>query len=209
MAIAPLQLPGPLIVPQLDFSPLDKIGDAYVKNQERQREAAAFGGLVESIPTRGEPTTPTMPIAVPGAPRSSTSSYQRIPGYEPSTASAGPPGGQLPRGLRNNNPGNIEDGQLAKSLPGYAGSDGRFAKFDTPENGLGAMDALLTSYGRRGLKTGSEVIGRWAPSSDNNDVGAYARFVSPNGDPNASVDLSDPQQRREMIGKMSMFENGM
>jgi len=132
MAIAPLQLPGPLIVPQLDFSPLDKIGDAYVKNQERQREAAAFGGLVESIPTRGEPT---MPIAVPGAPRSSTSSYQRIPGYEPSTASAGPPGGQLPRGLRNNNPGNIEDGALAKSLPGYAGSDGRLPSLTRPTTG--------------------------------------------------------------------------
>lgn len=216
MAIAPLQLPGPLNVPQLNFSSLDKIGDAYVQNQERQREAAALGGLVESIPTRGEASTsaqpPTTQTVMPGAPRSPTPSYPRIPGYEPSTAAAGPvgpTGPQLPRGLRNNNPGNIEDGPLAKSLPGYAGSDGRFAKFDTPDNGLNAMDALLTSYGRRGLKTVGDVVGRWAPASDNNDVGAYARFVSPNGDPNAPVDLSDPAQRKQIVGRMAMYENGM
>src|SRR5882672_238074 len=202
MAIQQLQLPGPLIVPQIDWSPLNAVGDAYVQNQERQRD-------IEALREFNKPSTtesPTTAAAMPTAPNSSTPSYQRIPGYEPSASTQSR---QLPRGLRNNNPGNIEDGALAKSLPGYAGSDGRFAKFDTPENGLGAMDALLTSYGRRGLKTVGEVIGRWAPSSDNNDVGAYARFVSPNGDPNASVDLSDPQQRREMIGKMSMFENGM
>jgi hypothetical protein len=207
MAIEPLQLPGPLVVPKIDWSPLDKVGDAYVENQRQQREAAALAGLVESIPTRGEsPALATTPRTVPP---SVSPSYPRIPGYEASTAAAGPPGGQLPRGLRNNNPGNIEDGPLAKSLPGYAGSDGRFAKFDTPENGLGAMDALLTSYGRRGLKTVNEVIGRWAPSSDNNDVSAYARFVSPNGDPNAAIDLSDPAQRKQIVGKMAIYENGM
>src|SRR5882672_8495916 len=202
MAIQQLQLPGPLIVPQIDWSPLNAVGDAYVQNQERQRD-------IEALREFNKPSTtesPTTAAAMPTAPNSSTPSYQRIPGYEPSASTQSR---QLPRGLRNNNPGNIEDGALAKSLPGYAGSDGRFAKFDTPENGLGAIDALLTSYGRRGLKTVGEVVGRWAPASDNNNVDAYARYVSPNGDPNAPVDLSDPAQRRQMIGQMARYENGM
>src|SRR5262245_57667921 len=152
MAIQPLQLPGQLVVPQIDWSPLNAVGDAYVKNQERQREAAALAGLVESIPTRGAVTAPTTPTA------------------------PGPPGGELTRGLRKNNPGNSEYGPLSKSLPGYKGSDGRFAIFDTPENGINAMDAVLTSYGRRGLKTVGEVVGRWAgaPTYPRNDYTAVS-----------------------------------
>jgi hypothetical protein len=194
--VQPLQLPGPLVVPSVDWSGLNQIGDALMRKGERQREAEAFGGLVEAIPTRGEPP-------------------QTAPGGQPGGPPSGPSGGVLPRGLRNNNPGNIEDGPLAKSLPGYKGpapDDPRYATFETPEHGLGAMDALLTSYGRRGLKTVGEVIGRWAPKGPkdpNNDPDAYARFVSPTGDPNAPIDLSDPVQRKQLIGKMAIFENGL
>ena len=198
MTVAPLQLPGPLTVPTIDWKPLNEVGDAYVKNQEQERLASALGGIAQDLATRGTPTT---------APAAGTPTAPTTPG--------GPPGGQLPRGLRNNNPGNIEDGPLAKSLPGYKGpepGEGRFATFDTPENGLNAMDALLTSYGRRGDKTVSDVINRWAPKNPKdpgNDPDAYARFVSPNGDPNAPIDLSDPAQRRQLVGKMAIFENGM
>src|SRR5215475_347229 len=144
MAINPLQLPGPLVVPQVDFTPLTQIGMRIGDHRRQQAEAEAFGGLLDAIPDRPE----------------------RLPG---AAAPAVAPGGQLPRGLRNNNPGNIEDGPFAKALPGYKGSDGRFAVFETPEHGLNAMDQLLTAYGRRGLKTVGEVIGRWAPASDNNN----------------------------------------
>lgn len=41
MTIRPLQLPGPLIVPQINWEPLNAVGDAYVKNQERQRDGTA------------------------------------------------------------------------------------------------------------------------------------------------------------------------
>src|SRR5437660_1667625 len=56
--IQPLQLPGPLVVPRIDWSPLDKVGDAYIENQKDQRLAAALGGLAEELTKRGEPTTP-------------------------------------------------------------------------------------------------------------------------------------------------------
>jgi hypothetical protein len=182
MPINPLQLPGPLREPNIDWSRLDAIGDAIAQSRLREREAQAFGGLVESAV--GQPQ------------------------QQPQQPMPGPPGGVMPRGLRNNNPGNIEDGPLAKSLPGYAGSDGRFAKFDSPDSGLNAMDALLTSYGRRGLKTVRDVVSRWAPSSDGNPVEAYARYAG-NGNPDAPVDLANPEQRRALALRMAQFENGM
>lgn len=83
-----------------------------------------------------------------------------------------------PRGIRNNNPGNIEDGAFARSLPGYAGSDGRFARFDSPDAGGQAKAQLLGSYVRRGFDTPSEIINRWAPPSDNNPTQAYASYVA-------------------------------
>jgi hypothetical protein len=62
------------------------------------------------------------------------------------------------RSLRNNNPGNIEDGSFAKSQPGYAGSDGRFAKFTTAAQGSAAQEALLGKYLARGQTTVRQII---------------------------------------------------
>ena len=179
MPINPLQLPAPLREPNVDWSRLDMIGDAIIQGQQNARVGEILGGG---------------PVGQP-----QPAQQQPMPAM---------PGGQLPRGLRNNNPGNIEDGPLARSLPGYAGSDGRFAKFDNPDNGLNAMDALLTSYGRRGLKTVRDVISRWAPASDGNNVENYARYAG-NGNPDAPVDLSNMQQRRQLAVRMAQFENGM
>jgi len=87
----------------------------------------------------------------------------------PASASGQPaqqPMSGAPRGIRNNNPGNIEDGPFAKSMPGYAGTDGRFAIFQNPQAGQQAMDRLLTSYGNRGINTPQAIAARWAPSGD-------------------------------------------
>jgi hypothetical protein len=114
----------------------------------------------------------------------------------------------LPRGLRNNNPLNIEDGQFARSQPGYAGSDGRFAKFEAPEHGLAAANTLIDSYQRNhGLNTISGIVSRWAPSSDGNDTRAYAANVArqmgigPN-------DPIPPEMRPRLIAAMAQHENG-
>lgn len=92
-----------------------------------------------------------------------------------------------PRGIRNNNPGNIEDSPFARSLPGYAGSDGRFARFDSPEAGGQAKARLIGSYIRRGYDTPMEIINRWAPPSDNNPTDQYAAYVAQR----AGVGLND------------------
>jgi len=83
-----------------------------------------------------------------------------------------------PRGIRNNNPGNVEDGAFARSLPGYAGSDGRFARFTTPEAGEQVAPRLLASYISRGYNTPNSIINRWAPPSDNNPTAEYASYVA-------------------------------
>ncbi len=115
-----------------------------------------------------------------------------------------------PRGIRNMNYGNIEDGPFAQGLPGYAGTDGRFARFDSPANGMNAMETLLGGYGRRGINSITGVINRWAPASDNNNVSAYAAHVAKSSglDPNGPIDLSDPQVRQKMARAMAEHENG-
>jgi len=58
MAIAPLQLPGPACVPQLDWSGLDKNRRCLCGRAQAPGVAAALGGLAEELTKRGEPTTP-------------------------------------------------------------------------------------------------------------------------------------------------------
>ena len=96
-------------------------------------------------------------------------------------------------------------GTMAPIAP-EGGGKTRYEIERTPYN-LGAMDALLTSYGRRGLKTARDVISRWAPSSDGNNVDEYAKFVG-GGNPDAPIDMSDPAQRKALALRMAQFENG-
>ena len=116
-------------------------------------------------------------------------------------------GGRQPRGIRNNNPGNIEDGAFAKSLPGYAGSDGRFARFNTMQDGISAGGKLLDSYASRGVVTPAQIINRWAPPSDNNPTQAYAQYVADR----LGIGINDPvpaNRRAEAFQAINEFENG-
>lgn len=114
-----------------------------------------------------------------------------------------------PRGIRNNNPGNIEAGSFAAGLPGYQGSDGRFAIFATPEDGIAAISDLLDHYGRRGINTVSGVVNRWAPPNENDDNSYIADVASHAGvDPNAPLSLTDPQVKRGIITGIIAHENG-
>lgn len=114
------------------------------------------------------------------------------------------------RGERNMNPGNIEDGPFARSQPGYSGSDGRFARFDTADNGMAAIDALLSSYGRRGFNTPETIINRWAPPSDNNPTSNYSAYVAEGLgiQPDAPLDMNDPGVRRQVAERIAQFETG-
>jgi hypothetical protein len=125
--------------------------------------------------------------------------------------SPAPADASTPRGMRNFNPGNIEDGDFAKSQAGYVGSDGRFARFDTMEHGVGAQSNLLANYGQKGVNTVSGIVSRWAPAAENGAAtGNYTAFVAKKlgVGPNDPLDLSNPAVRQRVASAMAEFENG-
>lgn len=112
-----------------------------------------------------------------------------------------------PRGLRNNNPLNLE---ATVNWTGMQGNDGRFAVFPDLETGVAAADRNLQTYANKhGLNTVSGVINRWAPPSEN-DSRAYAQTVAQKlgVGPDDPLDMSDPQVRRAMLDAMADVENG-
>ncbi|PZW76591.1 hypothetical protein DFS21_11043 [Pseudomonas sp. 2848] len=126
------------------------------------------------------------------------------------------------RGVRNNNPGNIDynprnawQGQLGVEV-GVAKP--RFARFDSPENGIRALGKLLINYrgkdgmpgvGKPGIDTPIEFISRWAPSTENNTT-AYAQAIAKRLGVGVrdSIDISNPRVLRETIVGIIVHENG-
>jgi|DewCreStandDraft_4_1066084.scaffolds.fasta_scaffold05366_6 hypothetical protein len=73
----------------------------------------------------------------------------------------------LPRGIRNNNPGNIE--RTGTRWRGMAAeqSDPRFVVFEAPEWGLRAMARILKNDILAGRNTVRALIYEWAPPTEN------------------------------------------
>lgn len=118
------------------------------------------------------------------------------------------------RGIRNNNPGNI-DYSKNNNWRGQIGIETsainpRFAKFDTPENGIRALAKLLLNYQRlHGLKTVREIINRWAPPVEN-ITSAYVKAVAAACEVNADevVYLRDRKLLKRMVVSIIKHENG-
>ncbi|HEO9071295.1 TPA: hypothetical protein QIF25_000859 [Enterobacter asburiae] len=80
--------------------------------------------------------------------------------------------GTMPRGIRNNNPGNLNYvGQAGATMEG--GEGGRFAVFESMQHGVAALYKQLQLYFKRGINTLSSIVKTYAPASDNNNVDAY------------------------------------
>lgn len=82
----------------------------------------------------------------------------------------------LPRGIRNNNPGNIRHGNTVWSGQAEHQEDPDFVQFISPEFGIRAIVKIMHSYARIGVNTINGVIHRWAPPNEN-DTGAYIAAV--------------------------------
>ncbi len=67
----------------------------------------------------------------------------------------------LPRGLRNNNPGNVRYGPFAKAHGATGQDDKGFAIFPDIDTGSNAMGALLKSYQKSGIDTISGIISKY------------------------------------------------
>lgn len=120
------------------------------------------------------------------------------------------PGSGLPRGIRNNNPGNLNFvGQAGAELEGGVGANARFARFSSMADGVAALASQLQVYQARGVDTIKAIIEKYAPPSENN-TGAYVMSVSKALGIGAEqrLDLKNVAVLREMISAISTVENG-
>ena len=84
---------------------------------------------------------------------------------------------ELPRGIRNHNPGNIR--RSADKWQGLIVYDPDFCQFFTPEYGIRAMARILLNYEKLyKLHTIDEIIVRWAPPEDGNTTAIYCDYVA-------------------------------
>lgn len=117
----------------------------------------------------------------------------------------------LPRGIRNHNPGNIERGDPWQGLSSDQSSDSRFCVFLSPEWGIRAIARVLITYqDRHGINTIRGMIERWAPPTENK-TGAYVQYVSSQvgASANESVDVTDYCICRPLVDAIIRFENGL
>ena len=122
------------------------------------------------------------------------------------------------RADRNNNPGNIRDVGQFKNSPGYLGKDkDGFARFDSPEAGIQAMQEQLARYVKGTEATGgvpkdtiAGIVETWAPASDNNDVAAYVAAVSKatGFDPNQKLGEGDLMQVAQAMARHEGWSGG-
>lgn len=124
---------------------------------------------------------------------------------------AGPDGdtGPQPRGIRNNNPGNVTRGEK-KWQSEVDGNDPKYSTFATPEAGIRAMGkTLLTYQNKHGLDTVRDIVARWAPATDN-QTGAYISTVAKEVGvkPDQKIDLGDPATLASLTKAIIKHENG-
>ncbi|MGG6028834.1 structural protein [Salmonella enterica] len=116
-----------------------------------------------------------------------------------------------PRGIRNNNPGNIRWGDDWKGLvPKEQRTDKAFCQFTAPEYGIRAMIVILRNYQHKhGLNTITGIISRWAPTNENNTQ-AYINSVAKSTDtaPDQFVHTDDSRFMTKLIQAIIRHENG-
>ena len=120
-----------------------------------------------------------------------------------------------PRGIRNNNPGNLDNTNPWQGLIANP-AESRFATFKDPTWGVRALAVtLITYHDKRKAKDGSridtirEVIERWAPPSEN-DTEAYVQAVAKavGVSPDMEIDLHQYEIMRPTVEAIIRHENG-
>jgi len=115
------------------------------------------------------------------------------------------------RGVRNNNPGNIEKGIAWKGLA-TAQPDSRFATFAHPKWGFRAMARIILGDFKEGQNTVRSLIEEWSPQADKtNPAGSTANYVNAvaralNVAPDAPINV--PAKLPVLLDAMARHENG-
>ena len=120
----------------------------------------------------------------------------------------------IPRGIRNNNPGNIRNSDAADwkgEVPASVKKDRSFEEFKDMKHGYRALIKLLQNYRKlHGCRTMADFINRWAPRTEN-DTTAYIRTVCREMQvPTTYVpDVNDRTTMCSFAAAISLVENGI
>ena len=116
---------------------------------------------------------------------------------------------ELPRGLRNNNPGNIRRNSDVFQGEVNPSRDKDFKQFKSMAYGYRAVFKILSNYHRvYKLTTIRKMISRWAPENENNTA-AYVSLVSSYSGIGPDDLLNfDREQMIRIVAGMSKVENG-
>ena len=119
---------------------------------------------------------------------------------------------QRPRGIRNNNPGNIRHGENWQGLnPNSRSIDAAFCVFNTPVAGIRALAKVLINYKKLyGLNTVRQIISRYAPPNENQTT-AYVQSVARQIGvlPDMVIDIEERGVLTVLIKAVIRMENGI
>ncbi|MCK9618647.1 MAG: structural protein P5 [Lentimicrobiaceae bacterium] len=117
----------------------------------------------------------------------------------------------LPRGLRNNNPGNIIKGGEPYKGEKVPSSDTRFRQFISIEWGYRALIHLLCRYIEHYKRnTIEKIISAWAPDIENDTEEYIADVVSWTGiSRSSSINVNDTEKLVKIAMAISRKENGI
>ena len=115
----------------------------------------------------------------------------------------------LPRGLRNNNPGNLRIGKEAFLGEIKPSQDSAFRQFKSMAYGYRALFVNLAGYLGRGLNTIDKIINTWAPATENH-TSSYISAVCRNTgiDRNKVLTDSSGDEYIKIAAAISYVENG-
>lgn len=116
----------------------------------------------------------------------------------------------LPRGVRNNNPGNIQQSDV--QWDGKVNSpDTRFEAFASPEAGIRALGLNAITMQRNGAQSVQDIISKWSPAQENGpeNTAAYIAGVSKSMgvSPTDRIDLTNPAQLTAFTNAVIAHEN--
>lgn len=116
-----------------------------------------------------------------------------------------------PRGLRNNNPGNIRKNNIVYQGEVVPSKDDAFKQFTTMAYGYRAMFVLLHTYQRKyGLNTIASIISRYAPAVENHTEAYINAVAEASGVPATShITTTNGDVMIPIVSAMSRVENGV
>lgn len=119
---------------------------------------------------------------------------------------------QTPRGIRNNNPGNIRHGANWQGLnPDGRKIDPAFCVFIAPVYGIRALATVLTNYKKiHNLNTVRQIISRYAPPNEN-QTAAYIQSIARQLGvyPDTVIDIEERGVLTVFIKAVIRMENGI